>query len=201
MQENQQPQDETPVEPKPQQTVVQQPARPSKGLAITSLVLGIVSLLFALAWFIAIPLAITAIVLGSVYLAKNKGVKGGKGMAITGIILSGLALLASVLFAMLIALAVPALQEGQRDTARKNDLAVMSSDISMYQVNNRGALPEVSYIATGALIEVTEVSANGEPTQSTAVYQIGADCEGVPSEGSYNLKIKLESGDVYCTDY
>lgn len=76
---------------------------PSQGLAIGSLVCGILGLIGCCAWPIAGPLAIVAIVLGFVALGKVKAnpvAFGGKGMAKTGLILGFLGLLAvAVIFA------------------------------------------------------------------------------------------------------
>lgn len=204
MQDNGQPQ--YPVQPDfetqytPQPATQQPEATPKKGLAVTSMILGIVGFIIALAWFLSIPTSIVAIVLGIVYLVKTKALKGGKGMAITGIILGCIGLILALFLSLITFIALPALQTGQRDTVRKNDLSLLSSQISLYQSDNRGALPEVSYIDTNDLGEVVEVAASGTPTETVAVYEIGVDCEDTPSEGSYNLKIKLESGSDYCVN-
>lgn len=77
---------------------------PSQGLAVGSLVCGILGLIGCCAWPIAGPLAIVAIVLGFVALGKVKadpGAFGGKGMAKAGLILGFLGLLAvAVIFAI-----------------------------------------------------------------------------------------------------
>ncbi|WP_367873790.1 GYF domain-containing protein [Luteolibacter sp. Populi] len=74
---------------------------PSQGLAIASLVCGIVSLIGCCAWFIMIPVGLIAIVLGFIALAKAKDPArfGGKGMARTGIITGFLGLILSGIFA------------------------------------------------------------------------------------------------------
>lgn len=81
------------------------PGQPlSQGLAIGSLVCGILGLIGCCVWPIAGPLAIVAIVLGFVALGKaksNPAAFGGKGMAKTGLILGFLGLLAvAVIFAV-----------------------------------------------------------------------------------------------------
>ncbi len=58
------------------------PQSEGKGMAIASMVLGIVSVALCLYWFLSIPAGIVAIVLG--VLARRKGV--GAGMALAGII-------------------------------------------------------------------------------------------------------------------
>jgi len=57
----------------------------SNGLAITSMILGIVSVLTCLYFFLAMPLGAAAIVTG-VLGRKSADVKGGNGLALTGII-------------------------------------------------------------------------------------------------------------------
>ena len=64
-----------------------------KGLAIASLVLGILSLCASVAWWCGGPLSIVGLVLGAL------GVKSsGRGMAIAGIILSAVGLILLVIF-------------------------------------------------------------------------------------------------------
>jgi hypothetical protein len=53
----------------------------SIGLSVTSMVLGIISLVIFCIWFISMPLAIMAIIFGSIGMSK-----GGKGMAIAGVV-------------------------------------------------------------------------------------------------------------------
>lgn len=75
-------------------TVVEEP---KKGLAIASMVLGIISMI-AFCTCINIPLAIIGLILGIVYLAKKEAVKPGKGMAIAGVITSALAIICCVVY-------------------------------------------------------------------------------------------------------
>jgi hypothetical protein len=73
---------------------------PSQGMAIGSLVCGILSIVICCFWPISGPLAIVAIVLGFVTLSKakaNPGAVGGKGMARAGLILGFIGLLATAL--------------------------------------------------------------------------------------------------------
>lgn len=80
-----------------QQPVYVQPAAPqgSKGLAIASMVLGIVALVLSCCVpYLPIILALLAVVLGGVSLAKKKG---GKGMAIAGLVCGIIGLVPAVL--------------------------------------------------------------------------------------------------------
>lgn len=71
------------------------------GFAITSLVLGIVALLFVCCvsiWWITVLASLAGIVFGAVALGKHMG---GRGMALAGIICSAAALLIELLFILL----------------------------------------------------------------------------------------------------
>src|SRR5262245_33581333 len=86
---------------------IQSQNQTSKGLAVASLILGILSI--PTLGLLGVG-AITAIVLGSIALnriKKEPAAYGGKGMAIAGIITSAVALLLSVVFGLLAAIAVP----------------------------------------------------------------------------------------------
>lgn len=92
----------------PQQTVQPIQAHGSKGLAITSLVLGIASVVLAIVWFVSIPLAITAIVLGIVSLVKKRA---GKGMSITGLVTGAVTLFVIIPLVLLTVIAYTGIQE------------------------------------------------------------------------------------------
>ena len=67
----------------------------SAGLAIASMVLGIVALVLSCCfYFISIPCAIIAVILGAVSL---KGHKPGKGMAIAGLVTAIISLIPAVI--------------------------------------------------------------------------------------------------------
>lgn len=68
-----------------------------KGMAIASLVLGIVSVVFCCAWYLAIPAAIVGLVLG---IKANKVVKTGLGTA--GIVLSIIGLIVAVIWVIVV---------------------------------------------------------------------------------------------------
>ncbi|MCK6210800.1 DUF4190 domain-containing protein [Georgenia sp. EYE_87] len=84
--------------------------RPSSGLAIAALVVGIIS--FVLAWvpvvnFVSILGGIAAVVLGVLALRKaNRGVAGGKGMAIAGTVLGGISLVLSIVVNVFLGVAI-----------------------------------------------------------------------------------------------
>lgn len=78
------------------------PNQKSSGLAVTSMVLGIISLALFCVWYIALPCAIVGLVLGIVASGKVKrGEAAGAGMAKAGIICSivalGLAIIVTIL--------------------------------------------------------------------------------------------------------
>lgn len=95
--ENQQPEAEwEPVqEPAVTPDFVQAPqATNSNGMAIASMVLGIISIVFncCFAW-VSFPCSIISLILGGISLSKKQG---GKGMAIAGIVLSILSLIGAI---------------------------------------------------------------------------------------------------------
>lgn len=72
---------------------------PSAGLAIASMICGIIALLTFCIWCLALPLGLTAVILGHIALSKAKQAPdrfGGKGMAGAGLATGYLALLLSV---------------------------------------------------------------------------------------------------------
>lgn len=73
------------------------PARAPQGMAISSLVLGIIGLLLACVAFGAV-FGIVAVILGVVALGRVKrGVGGGRGLAIAGIVTGAIALLLGII--------------------------------------------------------------------------------------------------------
>lgn len=69
------------------------PPKEKKGLAIVSLVLGIVSICLSCVFYIGIPCAIVGLILGIICIAKKKS---GRGQAIAGIICSSIGLLIGI---------------------------------------------------------------------------------------------------------
>ena len=87
-------------QPMPQYVyVTQQQNSPKKsiGLAVASMVLGIVAVVFSCIIYISIPCGIVGLILGAVSLATKKG---GKGMAIAGIVCSIVAIAVVIISAI-----------------------------------------------------------------------------------------------------
>ncbi len=86
--------------PQPQYVYVTQgPQQPKKsiGLAVASMVLGIVSIVFSCCFvYISIPCGIVGLILGAISIATKKG---GKGMAIAGIVCSIVSLAVTIIAA------------------------------------------------------------------------------------------------------
>ena len=76
------------------------PPQGGKGMAIASMVLGIVSLVFFCVWYISAVAAIVGLVLGIISL---RGDKLGRGMAVAGIVTSAIGLALMILFLILAA--------------------------------------------------------------------------------------------------
>lgn len=82
----------TPLAAPVQTTASAVPIQPNSGFSITSMVLGILSILSSLVWFISIPLGIISLVFG--VLGRSKG---GRGMAIAGIVTSIIGIILSII--------------------------------------------------------------------------------------------------------
>lgn len=88
-----------PVPAQPQQTMTGQP--PSQGMAIGSMICGILGLVICCFWPVAGPLALVAIILGHITMSKiraNPAATGGKGMARVGLVTGYLAIVAVIAF-------------------------------------------------------------------------------------------------------
>ncbi len=83
----------TPQQYSPQGYPPQYPSIPASGLAIASMVLGIVALVLFCVWPISIPCGVIAIILGALGASECKGPnprRSGMGMAIAGITCSAI---------------------------------------------------------------------------------------------------------------
>jgi type II secretory pathway pseudopilin PulG len=151
-----------------------------KGLAVTSLVLGIISIptlgLFVVG-------AIVAIVLGSIALnriRKEPAIYGGKGMAIAGIITSGVSLSLATVLGILAAIAVPKLSEHiktGREVAAATSLAtIYEHQIQFKETNSKFA----------TLKELAEMGVLNQPY-----------ADGIPIDG-YVYSISDLSDKTFC---
>ncbi|MDQ3009446.1 MAG: DUF4190 domain-containing protein [Acidobacteriota bacterium] len=131
------------------------PVSGRKGLAIASLVLGIISIptfgLFAVG-------GITGIILGAVALSKIKNNPqnyGGRGLAIAGIITSAVSLALIFVFGILGAIVLPRLQQslkqGREIAAIKSLKMIYENELQYKQMNSRFATLEE--LATAELID------------------------------------------------
>ena len=98
----------------------------SQGLAITSLVLGILAIITCPVPYISIVLGVIAIILGAVSV-KTKGRK----KAISGIVTGSVGVVLAILVVVMSLVALPALQKNQRDLARQNDVSVVDIAVAV----------------------------------------------------------------------
>ena len=100
------------------------------GLAVASLVLGIIGFLLSITIIgalIGLPLGLIALILGIIALvniSKNKETLGGAGLAITGIVMSAVSFLMIPIIALMAAIAIPNLL---RARLMANEAAAISS--------------------------------------------------------------------------
>jgi hypothetical protein len=124
-----------------------QPQRQTRnGLAVASLVLGIISIPTL---GLLVVGAITAIVLGSIALnriKKDPATHSGKGMAIAGIITSAFSLLLTAMFSLFAAIAVPKVLEDirhMRESVALNSLrTIHNNEIQVIAMKSRFATLE-----------------------------------------------------------
>lgn len=168
---------------------------PSTGLAIASLVLGILATLSGI-FFIGGLFGIAAIITGVIALQK----KVGKGMSIAGIITGALGILGTLGAIAVIMLAAGGIQSRAQDTQRKNDVTRISSIVVSEQVYTRGALPTPEdFVADfDASTFTIKLASSGEPTTHTAVYATGQNCEGTTGDREYAVRVLLKNGQEYC---
>lgn len=164
-----------------------------QGHSTAALVLGILAIVASIVWYIGIPLGVIAIILG-----VNSLKKQGHKKAVAGIVTGVIGIVISLLIVWTVQAALPALQKSQRDTARKNDVTVLTTDVLNFQTTNRGQLPAPSDLSTSSLGQVTALTSEGDPTTDSAVYSVGKNCDGASSERAYSITILLENGSIYC---
>ncbi len=134
---------------------------PRKGLAIASLVIGIISIPTLGLLFVG---GITGIVLGAVALNKAKmqpDQYAGRGLAIAGIITSSLSLLVAIP-AIIAAIAIPNLlksQQAARETAALTDvLTIDKAQVLYFTTKGRGKFTDLSTLGAQGLIDSTLAS-------------------------------------------
>jgi type II secretory pathway pseudopilin PulG len=156
-----------------------QPQRQTrKGLAIASLVLGIISIpTFGL---LGVG-AITAIALGVIALGRIKkepATYGGKGMAIAGIITSAVSLLLIAVFGIMAAVATPQLLKSLktgRESAAIQSLRIIHNSQALYQAK-KGRFGTLKDLSEEGLLDPSYAS--GIPTSSyiyTSVPEVPQD--------------------------
>jgi Domain of unknown function (DUF4190) len=78
------------------------PQQPGAGMAVASMVLGIIALVLFCVWYVSIPCAIVAIVLGVMARGKaQRGEASGRGMATAGLTCGIVALVLDILLLIL----------------------------------------------------------------------------------------------------
>lgn len=105
-QQPQQPQYQMPQQP---MYANMQPVVPGKGLAVASMVLGIIGLVLFCIWYIGIPCSIIGLILGGISSSKAKAYGMKSGMAVAGIVCSCIALGLNIIGIILISAGIASL--------------------------------------------------------------------------------------------
>lgn len=170
-------------------------------LSVVSLSLGIASILLVGVGGI---LGIAAIIVGVMSLHRQQS----KTRSIVGIITGSIGVLLA-LAVLAVYMALPLLQQNNRDTARKSEVAQIASDVVEFRSLNQGEwptkyqLPKENYVYISDIKQTAYdgIGYDGNPQTSTehAVYTIGKDCSDNTSSSSFAIRILLENDTIYCS--
>lgn len=142
------------------------------GIAITSLVLGIVGLLTVWLCGLGVLCAIPAVICGHIGYARVKqsaGALAGRGLAMAGLIMGYLSiglLVAAVPISLLAAIAVPSFvnaRDKSIESSCKNNLRLLDGALQQYALDNGNALAPgmTALVGTNAYIRETPVCKGG----------------------------------------
>lgn len=101
-----------------------------------------------------------------------------------------LVLAIAALLMLMVFLAWPALQRSQRDQARKDDVAAISTSIATYRTNNKGRLPMVNELQKALLdrgLSQYDPGTGGAP--AATVGKISDNIEVKPSAGKATISL------------
>lgn len=212
MQSNNSPLFRPPSEPSvrssaPVAVAVEEPKKLSALPGWVSFWLGITALICFMVPIAAGAIAVFSLVFGIWAISAKRGA----GLAVAGFVMSAIAL---ILMALVI-LALPALQINQRDTQRKNDVALFTTAVNSYQASNKGALPSDEILTDGSFVrnylkddytlwsdpqtdKTYSISTHGTPQAGEVVLDRGVSCDGSKAEINFSVIIGLENGEIYC---
>ncbi len=131
-------------------------------------------------------------------MTKNN-LKSKEGFTIIEVVL--VLAIAGLIFLMVF-IAFPGLQRGQRDTQRRNDMSRFLSQLSQYQTNNRGQVPDASVNAYTTFIS-NYLTLNGKDTfedpstGNTYVVKEVVECKSVSADTKCTADFTGEVGDIY----
>jgi type II secretory pathway pseudopilin PulG len=181
--------------PRPPMSGMVASAGESKGLAITALVLGILSPLLACVGvgFVTALVAVILGIVGMVKAGKAPHIYGGKGMAIAGTILGGLTLVALPIVA---AIAIPSLLRARvsaNESAAIGDIRSVISAEAAYQSANGGYYDTLECLAapagcipnyTGPVFVDTTLASSAVKGGYKRTFHPGAPAPASPDSGS-----------------
>lgn len=172
----------------------------SVGLAVTSMVLGIVSLLFGCCfWYVTIPAAIIAVILAAVSISKKMG---GKGMAITGLVTSIISLVPAII--MLVTGSSLIAMYSSDDDAKLKDKTNESSVVEEYEDSSN---EDVAFLSEDITEDEEVTISNDEQSSITERSEILNDeIIKAVNNGDYSLvtpefKEYIDSYEAFYDDY
>jgi hypothetical protein len=185
----------------PQGPYGQRPPGPSRGLAITALILGLLALVTA--WipfwsYIAVLIGVAAVVLGIIGMRRKQG-----GMALTGVITGGLgaifAIIMSIVWTALFVFAAnhPDFGDSDSDSSDLGGSAESSSHTVELQVTGTATAADIDYAAGGSDDEADAAPVPWSKTVSVTardftIYNLDAMSTDVDDPGSLTCTIKID---------
>lgn len=185
----------------------------SVGLAVTSMVLGIISLLFGCCfWYITIPAAVLAVILASVSLSKKMG---GSGMAIAGLVTSIISLVPAVVI-MITGSSIMAFGDKDKDSTSDSSISSQYGEIYNSTSNSNNSI-ETKYLNDDESSKTEAIPDRNLPTEGN---NDASDDNSKPKDsdlsieeikklienGDYSLvtpefKETMDSYEAFCDDY
>jgi hypothetical protein len=153
--------------------------RPSSGLAVAALVVGIISLV--LAWIPVVNLVsilggIAALILGIVALRKaNRGVAGGKGMAVAGTVLGGVSLVLAIVVNVFFGVAIDEAINSAESAAPAVAPTVQPAESEQTAGDEQTVDTEEPAAAPGGLLPLGEAAEVGDYTIAVTGLNLNAD--------------------------
>jgi len=158
------------------------PPRPTNGLAIAALILGILALVGGLIPFLGwvmVPFALTAVGLGIAGMSRARTIGEGKGLAIAGLVTGVLALIAILAWTIAIVWLIDRGADAVDDFECRSDRRILTNAVADFRaIEGREPTTEGELVSAGHLTrssDLYDVELRGGT--ATVVAQPGSGCD------------------------